>query len=108
MRTLVGRRHGDILSSKTPVKRVRAREAGGKGWNLFRLHHGGFPVPPFCVISSHVFDRALLPVRKTIEGAIGSADFDDRESVESASLRARRSSSGRRSRRHSAVNSNRR
>ncbi|MGZ4887218.1 MAG: PEP/pyruvate-binding domain-containing protein [Candidatus Aminicenantales bacterium] len=89
MRTLLGRRHRDIFSSKTPVKRVRAREAGGKGWNLFRLHHCGFPVPPFCVISSSVFDRALLPVRKTIEAAVGSADFDDRESVEVASLRAR-------------------
>jgi pyruvate,water dikinase len=89
MRKLLGRRSRDILPSQTPVKRVRAREAGGKGWNLFRLHHGGFPVPPFCVISSRIFDQALRPVRKTIEAAVGSADFDDRESVERASLRAR-------------------
>jgi len=89
MRKLLGRRSRDILPSQTPVKRVRAREAGGKGWNLFRLHHGGFPVPPFCVISSRIFDQALRPVRKTIEAAVGSVDFDDRESVERASLRAR-------------------
>jgi pyruvate,water dikinase len=88
MKKLIGRPSGDILPSNTPIKRVRARETGGKGWNLLRLHQAGFPVPPFCVISSRVFDQALRPVRKMIETAVGSADFNDRGSLERASCRA--------------------
>jgi len=80
------RRSKDIIWCDGPPRRLRPREAGGKGWNLLRLRRDGFPVPAFCVVSSRVFERALRPVRGRIEAIIASVDFGDREAAERASL----------------------
>src|SRR5215471_10205022 len=35
------------------------REAGGKGFNLYRMHRLGLPVPEFCVLGRRFFDLYL-------------------------------------------------
>jgi phosphohistidine swiveling domain-containing protein len=86
MRALRGGRRRDILPCGLPLHKVRSREAGGKGWNLLRLHRLGYPVPPFFVISTQAFGRALRPARRRIESLVRSADFGDRDSLENVSL----------------------
>jgi phosphohistidine swiveling domain-containing protein len=89
MRILPKRRSGDILSCRIPLGDVGPRDVGGKGWNLLRLYNGGYPVPPFCLVSSRVFKKALRPGRKKIDGLVGSVDFNDRDAVERAVLEIR-------------------
>jgi phosphohistidine swiveling domain-containing protein len=89
MRALRRRRRGDVLPSGTPFGEVRPREAGGKGWHLLRLDRLGYPVPPFFIISTRAFVKALRPARKRIESLVRSADFMDRDSLENVSLAIR-------------------
>lgn len=79
----------DLVPFTTPTRKVREREVGGKGWNLFRLRRFGFPVPPWLVISSRVFDRVVRDQKETIDNILCATEFSDHNAVESTSLRIR-------------------
>ncbi len=81
------RRSRDIIWCDAPPRRLRPREAGGKGWNLLRLRREGFQVPPFCVVSSRVYKGALRRVRAKIEALVAATDLADREAAERAAFR---------------------
>ncbi|HWP59591.1 MAG TPA: PEP/pyruvate-binding domain-containing protein [Candidatus Acidoferrales bacterium] len=80
-------RSQDLLTYQTPLDKISDREVGGKAWNLFRLRHFGFPVPPWCVLSSRVFDNALARPRVVIEKIVDRVDFTDAPALEEAASR---------------------
>lgn len=59
--------------------------AGGKGSNLLRLARHGFQVPPFLVISRHVFDEALKSHWRRIDQLLAEVDYTDQASIAGAS-----------------------
>jgi phosphohistidine swiveling domain-containing protein len=67
------------------LSNVTEREVGGKGWNLFRLRQSGFPVPPWVVVSSRVFDDAMAGQMEKIERILSHLDFNDKKSLGEAS-----------------------
>jgi len=74
-----------LISYKTRLRKISQHEVGGKGWNLFRILHFGFPVPRWFVISSRVFDSVIKAHKDRIERILGDIDFTDQQSVDSAS-----------------------
>ena len=82
-------RFENIISSRTPLRKIRERETGGKGWNLFRLQHLGFLVPEFFVISSRIFERTIRVKNKQIKSILSSIDYADPSSGEKAALEIR-------------------
>lgn len=74
-----------LISYKTPLKKISQHEVGGKGWNLFRILHSGFPVPRWFVISSRVFDKFIKAHRDRIEQILANVDFTDQAAVDAAS-----------------------
>jgi len=76
-----------LISSDAPSKAISPRRVGGKGWNLFRLHNHGFPVPRWWVVPSDVFDNALVPFRAAINGILSRIDFSDPGSIDKSSHR---------------------
>ena len=78
---------GDLIPCDAPIEAVSERDAGGKGWNLFRLRAFGFPVPDWCVLSSRVLDRALEPHRVEIDTLLVGSAPPGRESLEAAASR---------------------
>lgn len=72
----------DLITFNTPFEEVRKREVGGKGWNLFRLLSHGFPVPPFYIITSSVFDSFIDDLRELINCISGEIDFFSGTSIE--------------------------
>jgi phosphoenolpyruvate synthase/pyruvate phosphate dikinase len=79
----------DLISYRVPLEKMSIKEVGGKGWNLFCLLHFGFPVPPWCVVSSSVFDKVLGIQRASIRNILTSIDFTDPNALDHASLRMR-------------------
>ncbi len=73
-----------LISHRTPPEKLSPDEVGGKGWNLFLLAHHGFPVPPWYVVSSAVFDEVVGRRRKDIGDIIQRIDFPSPASVEKA------------------------
>ncbi len=65
--------------------KITEREVGGKGWNLFRLRHYGFPVPCWFIVSSHVFDEAFGSQKERIQTILEDLDFNDKKSLDEAS-----------------------
>jgi phosphohistidine swiveling domain-containing protein len=78
-----------LIPYTTPMTEITERQAGGKGWNLFRLQEFGFPVPHWFVISSELFDEALFPMRGAIESEVSGIDFGNLASVDKASSHIR-------------------
>lgn len=74
-----------LIFYKTPLRKISQHEVGGKGWNLFRILHSGFPVPRWFVISSRVFDKFIKAHRDRIERILGDIDFTDQQTLDSAS-----------------------
>ena len=77
----------NIIPFKTSLRKTSENEVGGKAWNLFRLLHNGFSVPPFCVVSSSVFEKVMGAKMKAIHDSVNSIDFATQTSIEQASLR---------------------
>jgi phosphohistidine swiveling domain-containing protein len=75
----------NFISHKTSFRKINQRDLGGKGWNLFQLKRSGFPVPPWCVVSSRVFDQLLTPKRDRIESILNDIDFADQNDIDDAS-----------------------
>jgi len=65
--------------------KITEREVGGKGWNLFRLRQSGFPVPPWVVVSSRVYNNTLGSQKEKIERVLDHLDFNDKKSLDEAS-----------------------
>ena len=57
---------------------------GGKGENLIRLMQGGFPVPPFMVISSDVFAGMLQRQKSLISACVADIRLHDPGAVQRA------------------------
>jgi pyruvate,water dikinase len=74
-----------LISSETPIQRIDPREVGGKGWNLYRLLHFGFPIPPWLVVPSSVFEEIIGGRRRSIHNSLAGIDFTDLQSVLQAS-----------------------
>lgn len=74
-----------LIDCTTPLRRIRYRHVGGKGWNLFLLRRYGFSVPSWCVISSRAFDLIVGLQRSGIAELLVSTDYSSQESVEQAS-----------------------
>jgi pyruvate,water dikinase len=68
--------HG-IIPSTVKSDQVVNRDIGGKARNLFRLREAGFDIPDWWVVSSHVFDNTIKPVRQTITDLLEQTNFDD-------------------------------
>jgi pyruvate,water dikinase len=79
----------NLISFKTPLKKIIEKEVGGKAWNLFRLLHYGFPVPTYCVVSSRVFDKVIGAQKRVITDIVNSIDFTSQNAIEWAALRIR-------------------
>ena len=79
----------NMISFKTSLKKISKSELGGKAWNLFRLLHYGFPVPPYCVVSSCIFNEIMGAQRKAINNIVNSIDFTSQDAIERAALRIR-------------------
>ena len=67
------------------LSKISEREVGGKAWNLFRLRQSGFPVPPWLVVSSRVFDEAMTGQMEKIARILSHLDFNDKKSLDEAS-----------------------
>ncbi|MEW5900187.1 MAG: PEP/pyruvate-binding domain-containing protein, partial [Acidobacteriota bacterium] len=67
---------------RTSRHKIRERAVGGKAWNLFRLCSYGFPVPPFCVVSTSVLDEALRSRQPEIEAGLKTLGAQSVEEVE--------------------------
>lgn len=78
-----------LISYRTRLKQISASDVGGKGWNLFRLLHFGFPIPAWCLVSTSVFKEVVGVERDRIRIILSEIDFSDRDSVEHASSRIR-------------------
>jgi len=78
-------KNGNLISYKTRLEEVNECEVGGKGWNLFRLLHFGFPLPPWFVVSSSVFNEVIREQRGSIEKILCSMDFTNQNSLDIAS-----------------------
>jgi phosphoenolpyruvate synthase/pyruvate phosphate dikinase len=78
-----------LISHKTPLEKIDSNIVGGKGWNLFRLLHFGFPVPRWLVISSRIFDEAVRGWRKSINKILSNINFKNQKSLDHASLQIR-------------------
>src|SRR5437870_572680 len=64
----------ELIPCNAAFEAVSVREAGGKGWNLFRLRAFDFPVPDWYVLSSRVFDCGLEPHRAEIDALLAGRD----------------------------------
>jgi phosphohistidine swiveling domain-containing protein len=78
-----------LITYETPFEKIDPYMVGGKGWNLFRLLHFGFPAPPWLVISRHVFDEAVRGWRESIKKILININFKNQQSLDHASLRIR-------------------
>jgi rifampicin phosphotransferase len=78
-----------LLPWSTPMDAVTERQAGGKGWNLFRLVRCGVSVPPWLIVGSALFDAVIASHRDEITGIMGRILFTDRDSLEEGSSRIR-------------------
>ena len=70
---------------------VRLETAGGKGTNLARLTHAGFPVPPGFIISTDAY-RAFVDSNRwlpTIESAVEEISAENASALEKASAQIR-------------------
>ena len=74
-----------LISYITPLDKIDGREVGGKGWNLFRLFHLGFPVPRWCVVSSSVFNDVAGALRESIKNILSQTDFTEQHALEHSS-----------------------
>ena len=74
-----------LITCRTRLKKVSQRQVGGKAWNLFRLLHSGFPVPPWFVIPSTVFDKVIKTHRYRIEQIVKDIDFTNQRAADVAS-----------------------
>ena len=79
----------DLILYKACLEKISEHEAGGKGWNLFRLRHFGFPVPPWFVVSSCVFNEVIGTQKDRIENTLSNIDFTNQGALDDASLRIR-------------------
>lgn len=77
----------NLIACTARLQTITESEVGGKGWNLFRLRHFGFPVPKWLVVSSALFDQVLSYKRKPVGRILNDIDFTNRKSVEAASSR---------------------
>jgi phosphohistidine swiveling domain-containing protein len=75
-----------LISSETVPKNLTPLHVGGKAWNLFRLLGFGFSVPPWCVLTTSAFSKAVCDNRNAIKKILTSADFTDRASLDLAAL----------------------
>lgn len=66
-----------IIPSTTQSALTAGEVVGGKARNLLRLREAGFDIPDWWVVSSHVFDSAINPVRQKIAELLDRTDFDD-------------------------------
>ncbi len=76
-----------FMSTRTSLGEVSLSEVGGKARNLFRLNEAGFPVPPWCVVSSKVFENVIAPRREAIHSLLSQIDFNSHSAVEQASIK---------------------
>ncbi len=67
------------------LRKITEREVGGKGWNLFHLRQFGFPVPPWFIVSSSVFDAVLGNQKERIQRILEHLDFNDKKILDEAS-----------------------
>ncbi|PYM07078.1 MAG: hypothetical protein DMD82_06690 [Candidatus Rokuibacteriota bacterium] len=77
----------ELIPCNAALEAVSVREAGGKGWNLFRLRAFDFPVPDWYVLSSRVFDCGLEPHRAEIDALLAGPVPASREALEAAAAR---------------------
>jgi len=77
----------DLVTYKAPLEKIDPYIVGGKGWNLFHLLRFGFPVPPWLVVPSNVFEEVIGERRRAIHNALTAIDFTDQQSVLQASTR---------------------
>ena len=75
----------NLILYDTSFGKVTEHEVGGKGWNLFRLRHFGFPVPPWFIVSSSVFDEVLGDQKEKIQRILDNLDFNDKKGLDEAS-----------------------
>ena len=75
-----------LLLHTTPLDSISHRQAGGKGWNLFRLKAGQFPVPPWLIIGSTMFDTLVAPHRETIATLLQGLDCTDSAAIKEISV----------------------
>jgi pyruvate,water dikinase len=78
-----------LISYKTPLHKIDGREVGGKGWNLFRLLHFGFPVPGWCAVSTSIFNDLVGVLRESIKNILSQTDFTDQHALEHSSSQIR-------------------
>jgi pyruvate,water dikinase len=78
-----------LITYKIPLEKIDPCMVGGKGWNLFRLLHFGFPAPPWLVISRHVLDEAVRGWRESIKKILMNINFKNQQSLDHASLQIR-------------------
>jgi rifampicin phosphotransferase len=75
----------NLIWDNAGLGKITEREAGGKGWNLFRLQHFGFPVPSWFIVSSQVFDQVFGSQKERIQKILDSLDFNDKKNLDEAS-----------------------
>lgn len=66
---------------------VSVKEAGGKGYNLFRLHNYGYNVPQWFTITSQTFETVVGPCRSEINRILTDTDFTNFHELEISSSR---------------------
>jgi pyruvate,water dikinase len=78
-----------VVPWKTAHHEIRQRAVGGKALNLFKLRSCGFPVPPFCVVPTSVFEQALSSREPEIKAGLRNLTARSVEEIErfSQSLR---------------------
>jgi len=70
-----------IISPEVPFEEISVSNAGGKGYNLFRLRRFGFAVPEWIVVSCAVFNDVLTTKREAIEDLISGIDVAHRDAA---------------------------
>src|SRR5580692_1341204 len=81
---------GDRIAGQTETRPDRAH-LGGKAAGLVRLGEKGLPVPPWLVVTTHVFEEVLARIRPGIEAALEGVDRRSQADCERAASRIRAS-----------------
>ena len=79
----------DVIAHKAHLAGIGEPEVGGKGWNLFRIRALGCAVPPWCVVSTRVFDEAVGPIRDQFAMILDRVDYTEQRALEDASFQIR-------------------
>lgn len=79
----------DALVLPSAPDALREAAVGGKAMNLARLTAAGLRVPPFFVVGTRAFRRAVEPVRERIAAATAGRDLTQAHACEAASAQMR-------------------